>query len=500
VTKAIKKLKDHLAEIHDLVRAASVLGWDQQTYMPRGGAVSRADQLSTLARLTHSKFTSSKTRRLLDQAAADTASLPADHDDRCLVEIVRMDLDRETKLPGSFVARWSRDASLSSEAWREARKADNFKSYRPHLKKMVGYALKAAEYYGYEDHPYDALLFDYERGMKTAEVKAAFDVLRPAQVELVRKLAERPEPRTDFLRRHYPAGAQGEFGMKIAKAFGYDTNRGRLDVAPHPFETTFSRNDVRITTRYDENFLPSSLFAIMHETGHALYEQNLSPSLDRTPLSRGCSSIFHESQSRLWENVVGRSRQFWERHYGDLRDTFPEQLSDVSLDDFYRGVNYVKPSLIRVEADEVTYNLHIMLRFEIELGLIEGQVEVKDLPELWRTKMQEYLGITPDDDKNGVMQDIHWSGGAIGYFPTYALGNVMGAQIYETVMSRRPETRGELARGEYAGLLGWLKDNLYAHGRKFMPRDLALKVNGKPLDPQPYLRYLTSKFGEIYGV
>ena len=500
MTKAIKNLRDHLAEIHDLARAASVLGWDQQTYMPRGGAESRADQLSTLARLTHSKFTSSKTRRLLDQAAAETAPLPADHDDRRLVEIVRMDLDRETKLPGSFVARWSRDASLSTEAWREARQADSFRSYRPHLKKMVGYALKAAEYYGYEDHPYDALLFDYEAGMKTAEVKAAFDVLRPAQVELVRKLAERPEPRTDFLRRHYPAGAQGEFGMKIAKAFGYDTNRGRLDVAPHPFATKFGRNDVRITTRYDENFLPSSLFAIMHETGHALYEQNVSPGLDRTPLSRGCSSIFHESQSRLWENVVGRSRHFWERHYGDLRDTFPGQLADVSADAFYRGVNQVKPSLIRVEADEVTYNLHIMLRFEIELGLIEGKVEVKDLPELWRTKMEEYLGVTPSDDKDGVMQDIHWSGGSIGYFPTYALGNVMGAQIYETVMSRRPETRGELARGEYTGLLGWLKENLYTHGRKFMPRDLAMKLNGKPLDPKPYLRYLTSKFGEIYGI
>lgn len=500
MTKAIKKLSDHLAEIHDLSRAASVLSWDQQTYMPRGGAEHRADQHSTLTRLIHSKFTSSKTRRLLDQAAAETATLPADHDHRCLVEIVRIDLERASKLPGSFVTRWSRDSTLSTEAWREARKANAFKAFRPHLQKMVGYALKAADYYGYQDHPYDALLFDYEPGMKTAEVKAVFDVLRPAQVALVRKVAELPEPRTDFLRRHYPAGLQGELGLKVAKTFGYDTNRGRLDTAPHPFATSFGRNDVRITTRYHENNLAASLFAVMHETGHALYEQNLSPTLDRTPLSAGCGSVFHESQSRLWENVVGRSRHFWERHFGDLRATFPDQLGDVSADEFYRGVNRVKPTLIRVEADEVTYNLHIMLRFEIELGLVEGKLEVKDLPEVWRANMTEYLGVTPPDDKDGVMQDIHWSGGSIGYFPTYALGNVMSAQILETVLNRRPQTRDELARGEYSGLLGWLKENLYVHGRKFMPRDLALKVNGRPLDPQPYLRYLKSKFGEIYGV
>ncbi|MBI3909707.1 MAG: carboxypeptidase M32 [Armatimonadetes bacterium] len=500
MSSAVEQLKQHLGEIHDLSCASRVLGWDQQTYMPPGGARQRAQHRATLSRLIHSKFTSEETLRLLDAAEPETQSLPEEHDDRCLVRIVRRDYERSRKLPSDFVAAWTRDASLSNQVWREARRANDFPAFRPHLESMMDYARRAADYYGYEDHPYDALLDGYEPGLKTADVRRVLDVLHPAQVDLARAISQKEAPRADFLYREYPEGAQGEFGLAVAAEFGYDLQRGRLDVAPHPFETDFGRDDVRITTRYDCHYLPEAIFAIFHETGHALYEQNISPSLSRTPLDSGCSNVFHESQSRLWENLVSRSRSFWQRYFPRLRQLFPAALADVTADEFYRAVNRVQPSLIRVEADEVTYNLHIMLRFELEMGLIENQVGVADLPEVWAVKMREYLGVTPPDDRDGVMQDTHWSTGSLGYFPTYALGNVMGAQIYETALQADPGIAAQINQGRFDGLRGWLGENLYQHGRKFLPGELAVRVTGRPLDPQPYIAYLQHKFGELYGL
>jgi len=310
----------------------------------------------------------------------------------------------------------------------------------------------------------------------------------------------RPAARTDFLHRDYPPETQGRFGLRVAADFGYDLQRGRLDLAPHPFATSFGRDDVRITTRYDRTYLPEGIFAIFHETGHALYEQNVAPALARTPLARGCSNVWHESQSRLWENIVGRSRPFWLRYFPLLQQHFPEQLGDVTADEFYAAVNRVTPSLIRTEADEVTYNLHIMLRFELELGLMEGAVRPAELPELWNSKMQEYLGITPPDDRDGVMQDIHWSQGSFGYFPTYALGNVMAAQVWEAVEKAHPDLEDQIGHGEFGMLLGWLREHIYQHGRKFLPKELAVRATGRPLEVGPYLAYLKRKFGVLYGL
>jgi carboxypeptidase Taq len=332
------------------------------------------------------------------------------------------------------------------------------------------------------------------------EVQRVFGILRTEQVALAKAIAAKPKPRADFLFRDYPEALQGEFGLKVSEAFGYDLKRGRLDVAPHPFETSFGRDDVRITTRYNRNDLKQALFAIWHETGHALYEQNISPTLARTPLSGGVSNVFHESQSRLWENVVSRSRPFWVYYFPSLQQTFPDALSDVTAEEFYRAINTVEPSLIRVEADEVTYNLHIMIRFDLEVALIEGSAQVSELPGLWAAKMQEYLGITPPDDRDGVMQDIHWSGASFGYFPTYALGNVMGAQIFESALKAHPEIEKEIGEGKFSKLKNWLTENVYKKGKKFTPKDLAIQVNGEPMDARPYIAYLKRKYGELYGL
>lgn len=497
---AIRDLREHLGEINDIEMAASVLGWDQQTYMPPGGAEGRAQQLSTLTGLAHTWFTSEKTEKLLDLAQPDADAAGPGSDDACLVRIVRHDYERSRKLPNEFVAAWMKDGILSNEAWRKARKANDFKAFQPHLEKQVDYARRAADYYGYEDSPYDALLDLYEPGMKAVEVQSAFDAVRPAQIALVKAIANKPMPRVDFLFRDYPESGQEAFAMKVVQDYGYDLTRGRVDVAPHPFETDFGRDDVRITTRYNRNLPQQAIYAIFHEAGHAMYEQNVKPAFGRTPLDSGCSMIFHESQSRTWENIVGRNRGVIEHYFPLLQSTFPDVLSDVTADEWYRAVNAVRPSLIRVEADEVTYNLHVMLRFDLEQSLIGEKLKVAELPEAWNAKMQEFLGVVPPDDADGVMQDSHWSVGSLGYFPTYALGNIMGAQIFETALSTNPSILTEMAAGEFGTLRGWLVENVYQYGRQYMPRELALKVNGKPLDSAPYLNYLRTKFGELYGV
>lgn len=497
---AVERLKEHLAEIHDLNRAMAVLGWDQQTSMPPRGGGQRAQVVGTLSRLAHGRFASDETERLLDAAEPEVADLAEDHDDRCLVRIVRRDYDRARKLPTEFVAAWAQDRIISNEVWRRARPANDFASFRPHLEKMVDYARRAADYYGYEDHPYDALLDVYEPGMTASDVRRVFDPLRTEQVALLQTVLRKAEPRTDFLYRSYPSAKQAEFGLAVAQALGYDLERGRLDSAPHPFATSFGRDDVRITARYKEHDLTEGLFSIFHEAGHAMYEQNVSSGLARTPLMRGASNVFHESQSRTWENLVGRSRPFWQHFFPLLRQVFSEQLADVDAEAFYRAVNRVQPSLIRTDADEATYNLHIMLRFDLELDLITGEMRADDLPVAWRERMQAYLGVVPPDDRDGVMQDTHWSGGSIGYFPTYALGNVLSAQIYETALAEHPEIPEEMAQGRFGTLFGWLVERVYRHGRKFLPKDLVQRVTGRPLGHGPYVAYLTRKFAELYGL
>jgi carboxypeptidase Taq len=360
--------------------------------------------------------------------------------------------------------------------------------------------IQKAEAYGYQDCIYDALLDEYEPGMKTAEVNAVFNELKTELVPLVRAISERVEAVDDtFLRQDYDETAQWDFGMIPLKAIGYDLERGRQDKSVHPFTTSFSSNDVRITTRVHKDLFPSALFSTLHEGGHALYEQNSAPELEGTFLAGGTSLGVHESQSRLWENVLGRSREFWQFYYPRLQEFFPSQLGGVSEAAFYRAINKVTPSLIRVEADEVTYNLHIFLRFELEQELVEKRLKVSDLPDAWNARLEEYLGLTPPDDALGVLQDIHWSGGGIGYFPTYTLGNVLSLQFYRQTLQDIPDLPEQFARGEFGALLGWFKDNIHRHGRKYTANELVERVTGaKGIEAGPYLDYIKQKFSEIY--
>ena len=499
-SQAIQALKAHLATVADLRATAAVLRWDQETYMPARGAAGRAEQLGTLTRLSHDLFVSSRTRELLVAAEAVLDQLNPDSDEAAFVRMTRRDYDRQSRLPAEFVAARARAASLSTQVWREARRRNDFPAFRPALAEMVEFARREADYIGFQDHPYDALLDHYEPGMTSKDVDQLFGRLREVIVPFVRVIVERGRPvENGFLHGEFDTAQQRAFGISVAEAFGYDFSRGRLDESVHPFETSFHPDDVRITTRYQRNYLPSAMFAIFHETGHALYEQGIPPALARTSIGRGASMGLHESQSRMWENLVGRSRPFWQYYYSTLRDHFPP-LRQVDLEAFYQAVNRVQPSLIRVEADEVTYNLHIMLRYELEKRLLEGALAVGDLPDAWNERMRTYLGVTPPTDADGVMQDTHWSSGSLGYFPTYTLGNVVSVQLFEAARRAHPTIFEDIGRGRFATLLGWLREHVHRHGRKFLPKDIVRRAAGAELTPEPYLQYLQRKFSEVYGV
>lgn len=498
---ALNDLKARLATIMDLNHASALLTWDQRTYMPPGGARGRADQLATLQRLAHEHFTDPAIGRLLDQLAP-LADDPGDEsDDACLIRRVRRDYERATKLPAEFVSAWARARAISNKAWEEARRESNFAKFRPHLEEQYDFALRAADYIGYHEQPYDALLDGYEPGMTTAQVKTLFAELKDGTVPLLRAIvASGAEIDDSILHQPFDEAKQEQFGVEIITKFGYDWQRGRQDRTVHPFAINFGRDDVRITTRFYPDFLNAALFGTMHEAGHAMYEQGTDPSLGRTPLARGASLGVHESQSRLWENLVGRSRPFWQANYARLQALFPDQLGHVELESFYRAINKVQPSLIRVEADELTYNLHIMLRFELETELLEGKLKPADLAEEWNARMEALLGVTPDSDANGVLQDVHWSGGMIGYFPTYTIGNVLSVQLWEAALAEHPSIPEEIGRNEFGTLLGWMREHIHRHGRKFEPNRLIEKATGRPLTATPYLNYLHAKFGELYGV
>jgi carboxypeptidase Taq len=497
----LEHLRNLLGEVFDLRAASAVLQWDQQVNMPSGGADNRASQLSTLEGLAHQKFTSDELGRALDGAQAEAASLDPDSDDARLVRKVRRDFEKARKVPSDFVAEFARISALAQEAWTRARPANDFASFRPHLEKVFEMRRQYADFFAPFEHRYDAMLDDFEPGLKAAQVRAVFEELRPRQVALVRAIQERGRPIDDgFLHKEYDIQKQWDFGIEVAKAYGYDFERGRQDKSAHPFTTTFGLGDVRITTRFYSNLPTSSIFSTMHETGHALYDQGSRPELDRTPLLGGTSLAIHESQSRMWENFVGRGRPFWTAFLPRLKSYFPDQLGSADLETFYRAVNKVEPSLIRVEADEATYNLHIMLRFDLELALAENSLDVRLLPEQWNAKMREFLGLTPPNDSQGVMQDVHWSTGLMGYFPTYALGNLVAAQLWERIQTDLPRLNQEISQGKFASLLAWLREHIHQHGGKFEPVELLQRVVGSGLSAQPYLRYLEAKFGEIYGL
>lgn len=495
----LDRLRGLLGEVADLSAAASVLGWDQQTYMPPKGAPARALQLSTLGRLAHEKFVSDAMGEALERAAGETAGLDPDSNEARLVRRVRQEFDKQRRVPPAWVGEFARVTSLAHQIWEKARAEKDFSQFRPSLEEIVPLRRQYADFFAPYDHVYDPLLDDFERGMKTAEVARVFGELRPQQVALVRSITEKgPVVDDSVLHRSFDIEKQREFGMEVVRQLGYDLERGRCDQSAHPFTTGFSLDDVRITTRYDPRYLPDSLFSMIHEAGHAMYDQGFDRAFERTPLASGASYAMHESQSRMWENLVGRSRPFWQHFYPRLQQCFPSSLGDVDLDTFYRAVNRVQPSFIRVDADEATYNLHIMLRFELELGLMDGSLVVADLPEAWNARMQDYLGLTPPDDAKGVLQDVHWSAGLMGYFPTYALGNLVAAQLWEKIRQDLPDLDAQIARGQFSGLLGWLRENVHRHGAKFDPAELLERITGSPLTAEPFLRYLRAKFGEIY--
>jgi len=493
VAAALQELETRLAEISDLSKAAGVLGWDQRVSMPPKGTEARADQLATLGRLIHEKFTDAAIGRLLETLAPLEESEPYDSYAASLVRVTRRDWEKQRRVPVELEEEMTRAAASGHHAWIEARANHDFASFLPYLERNVELKRRYVDCFEWSDSPYTPLLDDYEPGMLTSEVRDVFAVLRPALTELV---ARAPEVDASFLHGDFPAEAQRVFGEQVVGTLGLTDGAWRLDKTAHPFCTSFSNRDVRLTTRYRDDDL-ESIWSTLHEAGHGLYAHGIADELLRTPLGGAPSLGLNESQSRTWENLVGRSRPFWEHWLGPLQETFPG-LRGVDLDAFMRAINRAEPGLIRVDADETTYSLHIILRFELEQQLIEGTVALADLPEIWDARMKELLGVDVPHVGDGVLQDVHWSGGGIGYFPTYALGNVISLQLWQVVRTAIPDLDAQLAAGNAEQLSGWLRENLYALGRKLTPKETLERLTGSDhLDPAPYLAYLGAKVDSL---
>ena len=496
----MKLLKEQLAELADLRAASAVLGWDQLVNMPDGAAADRGEQIATIEKIQHIKSTSDELGKLLIDLTEYANGLNPDSDDARLVKVAKLNFDKQTKVPTEYVTEFARVSTVAQSVWEKAKDTSDFAMFLPNLERLVELRREYADFFKPWDHVYDPLLDDFEHGMKTSEVQEIFNILRPRQVELIKAINEKEKVDRSFLYLDFPKKNQWDFGKEVITKFGYDWKHGRQDKSVHPFTTSFGINDVRITTRVKENYLPTAMFGTFHECGHALYEMGIAQNLNRSPLADGASMAVHESQSRMWENLVGRSKQFWNHFYPRLQELFPSHLGNVSLEKYYRGINAVEPSLIRVEADEATYNLHIMLRLEIEIALMEGSMAVKDAPDAWNQKFKEYLGIVPPNDAEGILQDVHWSFGGFGYFPTYALGNLVSAQLWEKMSEEIRDIEGEIENAEFDTILAWLRENVHIHGAKYEPQELVQKITGSKITPEPYIRYLNNKFGEIYGL
>jgi carboxypeptidase Taq len=497
----LQQLKRRLIEAGDLAYAQAVLGWDQSTYLPDGGAPARGRQLGLLQTLAHERFTDPAVGRLLDELQPYADSLPYDSDDASLIRVTRRNYERLTKVPSAFVAEIAEHGAISYTAWAQARPANDFARVAPLLEKTLDYSRRLADYFPGYQHVSDPLIDMSDYGMKAESVRAIFAQLRDRLVPLVEQVAAQEPIDDSVIKQFFPKDGQLAFGEKVARELGYDFNRGRLDLTHHPFMTKFSIGDVRITTRVNEYDFGDCFFSIVHETGHALYEQGINPAFEALPLDTGTSAGVHESQSRLWENIVGRSYGFWEYMYPQAQAAFPEQLGNVDLDTFYRAFNKVQRSLIRVDADELTYNLHVMLRFELELEMLEGSLSVRDLPEAWQDSYERSIGVTAPDDRDGVLQDVHWYSGQIGgVFQGYTLGNILSGLFYSAALKAQPDIPQQIQRGEFKPLLSWLQQNIYQHGAKFTTSELVERVTGGELTIEPYLDYLTEKYGRLYSL
>jgi carboxypeptidase Taq len=489
----LRALRERLAEISDLYRTLGVLAWDQKVTMPLGGHPARAEAMATVGRIAHEHFVDDEIGGLLERLRPVEESLEYDSDDASLIRVTRRDWEKQRRVPTELRTEMIRAAALGNQVWIEARATSNFAKFLPALERNLDLKRRYVECFEWTDSPYTPLLDDFEPFMETQEVADVFGTIRPVLAELVR---EAPRVDASFLHVPYPVDEQKRFFERILATVGFEEGSYRLDPTVHPFCTSFSRRDVRMTTRYESGL--DGLWSTLHESGHGQYAHGIAESLERTPLAGSPSLGLNESQSRTWENLVGRSRPFWLHWYEPLQETFPDQLGDVDLDTFLAAVNRAEPGLIRVEADETTYSLHIILRFELEQRLIEGSLDPRDLPEAWAAGMADLLGVDVPDDAHGVLQDIHWSQGGIGYFPTYALGNVISLQIWAAVREAIPDLDAQMEMGELGELAAWLRDNLYSLGRKFAPKETIERLTGSPtIDPQPYLAYLRDKLAAV---
>ena len=497
----LEVLKKRLADIGQLHRAAAVLGWDMRTYMPPGGAPARSEQLAYLSKLTHEMFISEEMGILLEKSENECAGIDPDSNEAKILRNVRRSYDHAVKIPTALAEEFSRHTTLSEDVWTRARAENKYSDFAPYLDKTLDLLNQMIQHLGYEEEPYDTLLDMYERGAKTKDIEAVFQQLEKPLVDMVRAIASAtPKGDNSPITGDYPSYKQNKLTLKVVASLGYDLNRGRQDPTVHPFCCGFSRDDVRITTRFSPDRLEPALFGSMHESGHAMYDQNIPAEFDNTPIGGAASLGVHESQSRFWENIVGRSLPFCEFVLPLLQETFPVPFESCDAARFHRSINRVHPSFIRVEADEVTYNLHILLRFQMERDILSGKITIKDLPEAWNAKMESMLGITPPNDTQGVLQDIHWAGGMIGYFPTYTLGNLLSAQLWRSMRKEIANPEEHIRKGNFAPLLDWLRENVHRHGSRYFSRELIPTVTGEPLNPKHFLEYLQSKYSQIYDI
>ncbi|MBQ0823421.1 carboxypeptidase M32 [Microvirga terrae] len=500
---SLAALQERVAAVNDVLNAVSVLTWDSRTMMPTDGAETRGLQIATLTRLARDLLLAPETEKALEEAERATEGFGQDAAERRMVQQTRQAVEHHKRVPVSLIQERAALRTVAQAAWIDARSKSDFAVFSPYLARTIALSRAYADCIGWNEHPYDAMVSIYEPGETAASLKELFTTLRAGLQPILDAARARPQPRSDFLFRDFPEEGQRAFGLSLAERLGYDFRRGRLDTTVHPFEVSFTRNDVRITTRYNRNYLPASIFGTAHETGHGLYEQGVDAAHTRTTLATDLVGLYavggtsfgaHESQSRLWENHIVRSQTFWQRHFSDLRKHFPDQLGDVSADEFYRAVTRVEPGFIRVEADELTYDFHIMLRADIECALMDGSLAVDYLPEAWNAAIRRDLDLVVPDDARGVLQDVHWSTGYIGSFPTYTIGNVMGAQVMDTLCGRNPSLGDAITAGHYGILADELRTRIWQHGRRFTRDELLERETGRPLDPGPYLHYLRSKY------
>jgi carboxypeptidase Taq len=496
--KTLDKLKKHLGEVNDIRKSIGLLGWDQETCMPPGGANARASQISTLTRIAHDMFISDEVGEMLENLKQYGDDLPYDSDDASLLRYADKRYKKNKKVPSEHAAAMAKLASSSQVIWAKARQDDDFKAFQPCLDNLLELTREYADFFAPYNEIYDVLLDDYEPGLKTCEVRTLFDELEKEQVALIKRVVASQQVDDSILHGEFQEKAQWDFSILAATKIGYDWNCGRIDKSAHPFSQAMDMGDARITTRVDNNFLGSNFSSVLHETGHAMYEQGIAKNLSGSIVAEGASYAIHESQSRFWENIVGRSKEFWTHMLPDFKKAFPEKAASADVNTLFKAFNKVEPSLIRVEADEISYNLHIMLRMDLEILLLENKMKTADLPDAWREGMKKRFGITPPNDADGVLQDVHWSIGAFGYFPTYAIGNVISAQLWQA-MQKDIDASKMIAKGDFSEVLAWLREKIHRYGSKFEPNELIEKATGQKLSHKPYIDYLTAKLTKVYG-